>query len=147
MSNLAALKNISYVAAFIAGSEFLGFNPEALAALIFLMLLDLITGVIRAGIVNGGRSIKSSILRNGILAKVLLLVSLLAMGITTEGVGLDIGLFSQGVVSVLMLGELYSILGNVHSVKTGEKKVEFDAVGWLLGKVKDALNNVLKTHE
>lgn len=138
-----AIKNLSYVAAFIVGVEYLGFNPEALTILVVLMLIDIFMGICRVYIVEGGQAIKSSILKKGVLAKMLLLTGLFSVGLAAQGFGLGLQEFSQGVISVLLLGELYSILGNIHSCRTGEKKVEFDAVVWMLGKVKRLLDKLI----
>lgn len=140
---VVAIKNLSYVAAFIAGVEYLGFNPEALSILVVLMIIDIVMGICRVYIVEGGQAIRSSILKKGVLAKMLLLTGLFSVGLAAQGFGLGLQEFSQGVISVLLLGELYSILGNIHSCRTGEKKVEFDAVVWMLGKVKTLLDKLI----
>lgn len=142
--SISAIKNISYVAMFIAGAEYLGFNAEALSILGVLMLIDIFTGIIRAATVEGMRSIRSAVLKKGVIAKLLLLSGLLSVGIAAKGFGLELEHFAQGIVSVLILGELYSILGNIHSVRTGEPKHEFDAVVWMLNKVKLLLDKVIR---
>lgn len=138
-----AIKNLSYVAAFIVGVEYLGFNPESLSILVILMIVDIIMGISRVYLIEGGRAIRSSILKKGVLAKILLITGLFSIGLAGRGFGMELQQFAQGVVSVLILGELYSILGNIHSARTGEPKVEFDAVVWMLGKVKTLLDKLI----
>jgi hypothetical protein len=140
----AITKNLAYVAVFFATVEWLGYNPEAMGALLVLMLVDIITGTTRAVTLNGGQAFTSALLKKGIFAKALLISVLFSLGIASKGMGLGVEVFGQGIVSVLMLGELYSIIGNVHSIKTGETKVEFDAIKFLLDKVKKTLDRFLQ---
>ncbi len=144
LTGIAAFKNLSYVVAFIAASQWLGFNPLALSVLGFLMVMDVMTGVTRAYYVTGGQSIRSSIFKRGIIAKMLLISALISTALAGKGVGFEVHQLAQGFVSVLILGELYSILGNIHSIRSGTVKVEFDAVAWLLEKVKEMLTKILK---
>lgn len=144
VSVTAFLKNFSYIAAFFATVEWLGFNPVAMSALGTLMILDVFTGVMRSITVDGGPSFKSALLTRGIMAKCLLIIVLAGMGVAAKGMGLSLEMFGQGIVSVLILSELYSIVGNVHSIKSKEIKVEFDAVKYLLDRIKDVMDKVIK---
>jgi toxin secretion/phage lysis holin len=137
-------KNLSYVLAYIATVEWLGFNPLSLNIFVALMIIDVITGVVRACQVEGCHTLKSSIGIRGVLSKILLLTALFSIALTAKGMGYTVDNLVQGAVSVLTLGELYSILGNIHSARTGKPKQEFDAVTYLLSKVKDSLKQVLK---
>lgn len=131
----ATLKNASYIAAFVASVRYIGFNPEALAIYTLLMLVDVATGVVRTYVISGGQAITSDALKFGVLKKVLALIALFTIGIAAQGVGFDLHKFVHGIVVVFILGEAYSILGNIHSARTGSKKVEFDAVEYALGRV------------
>ena len=108
------------------------------------MILDVITGVSRAFCNDGGPSIKSAILRKGLLAKFLLFSGLFSMALTAKGLGYDSTVYAQGIINVIMIGELFSILGNIYSIKTGEPKMEFDALAWMLGRVKALLDKVTR---
>lgn len=144
---LALLKNGSYIAAIIYSIQYLGFSPESLVIFAALMIIDVITGSIRSMLNNGGRSFKSSILSAGILAKCMLLLVPFTVGLTGKGVGFDLSVFVQSVVSVLILAEAYSILGNIHSSITGKEKQEFDAVAFILSKLRTTLLKVLKDYD
>lgn len=137
-------KNSSYLLVFFASLEYLGFNPEALGILGTLMIIDIITAIVRVWLNEGGQNIRSSVLKRGITAKLLLITGLFAVAISSKSFGLDMQQFAQAVLSVLTLGELYSILGNIHSARTGETKVEFDAVAWMLSRVKEMLAKLIK---
>lgn len=138
-------KNFSYFVAFVVSMEWLGLDARAVTIFAVLMVIDTITGVLRAGIVDGGRTVRSALLKRGILAKLLVLTALFSVALTAKGIGFDIGAVTQSAVSVLMLGELYSILGNVHSIRTGKHKVEFDAVAFLLGRVRTLIQKMVKS--
>lgn len=138
------IKNSSYVLAFFWGFEYLGFEAESMTILIILMILDICTAIARVWLNEGGRQIKSSILKKGVAAKILLITGLFAVAISSKALGFEVQHFAQGVVSVLILGELYSVLGNIHSARTGAPKVEFDAVAYMLARVKEMISNVIK---
>lgn len=144
ISAYSFFKNLSYVATFIASAEWLGLNHEALLVFAALMLIDIATGVIRVAVVDGGKAVLSSALKRGITSKFLVLTAIFSVAITGKGVGFEMDGLIQAAVNVLILGELYSILGNIHSARTGSKKVEFDAVAFILGKVREMLEKVVK---
>lgn len=141
---ITAWKNMSYLMLFLASVQWLGFSVESLTILSTLMMLDIATGVCRAFLVEGGSAVRSAIFRKGILAKFFLFTGLLSVALVARGVGFESDHYAQGVINVLMLGETYSILGNIHSAKTGQPKVEFDAVVWMLSKIKTLLDKVIK---
>lgn len=146
LTPVAVLKNISYVAAFFATAAWLGFKPESLSIFIVLMILDVIFGTIRAGVVNGGGSIKSALLSRGVLAKLLLLGVPVTRALALKGVGYSPEMLAQGVVNVLILSEAYSILGNIHSALTLKPKNEFDAVAYILGFIKTLLDKATRSN-
>ncbi len=137
-------KNGSYIVAFWYSFEYLGFNIEALTILGLLMSFDILTAIVRVWLNEGGQQIKSSVLKKGVASKCLLLGGLISVALASKSVGFEFQHFAQAVVSVITLGELYSILGNIHSARTGQPKVEFDAVAWMLARVRDILTNITK---
>lgn len=135
----ALVKNGSYLLAFVASVQYFGFHPEALFIYTILMLLDLATGVIRIAKVESGKAVTSTKARDGLMKKALLLVALFTIGLTGKGVGFDTSILLQASVNVLILSEAYSILGNIHSTFTGRPKDEYDAVSFILGRLRDML--------
>lgn len=140
----AFAKNTSYVLAFIASIEWLGFDPQSLGIYAALMIIDVITGVLRAGMVDGCRSVTSANGKRGVLSKILALSGLFAVGLMGKGVGFDVAGIMQGVVTVFILAETYSILGNVYSARTGKPKLEFDAIAWLTLQIRELLLKFVK---
>ena len=142
--HLLSLKNVSYVAAFFASIEFIGFEPRMLGLLAFVMIADVITGIYRVYKNEGSRAIESHPLLKGIGAKLMLLLVLLVIGATAIIVGFDPVIYIQASVTVIALGELFSVVGNVHSARTGKPKVEFDALAVILRKLRDVLDKYVR---
>lgn len=140
---LTLVKNSSYGVAFILGSEFLGFEPQAGSILVTLMLIDTIVGTIRSASVNGLPSITSSVGTRGLLSKILTLVGLISLAFAFKGLGYNALAAIQGIVSVFILAEAYSIIGNIHSTITKKPKAEYDAMAFLVGVVKSLLEKAV----
>ena len=134
-----AFKNSSYVLAFIASSEYFGLAPESVGVLAALIVLDIATGIAKSGILYGWRSVCSSRLASGTLAKMLLLLVPMSLALAGRGVGIDLTMIAQSAITVLVLSQVYSIIGNIHAVQTRTDKNEFDAVAFIMHGVRDFL--------
>lgn len=139
------LKNTSYGVLFVASAQFLHFNVDGLIVLLGLMIIDVITGIVRSGILNGCPSIKSSIGTRGLLAKILTLTGIFSFALAGKSIGFDLNAEVSAIVNVFVLAEMYSILGNIYSALNKTPKNEADAVGWLLKLVRTALEKTLST--
>lgn len=144
LTHIAWIKNVSYIAAFFAFGEYLGFETEVMAIFVTLMIIDVFTGVIRAYVVEGGKALRSAIGTRGILAKVLLITAIFSVALAGKGVGVEAQALANGAMGVLILSEAYSILGNIHSIRTRKAKAEFDAVSWMLAQLRSLLEKTLK---
>ncbi len=143
----AVVKNAGYVILFMLSAEYLGLTPTSLVILSTLIVADVVTGILKSGTIFGWVSIKSSILQRGLIAKCLLMVAPLSLALAGKGVGISSSVLAQSVLNLLILSETYSIIGNIIAVRTGEDKVEFDAVAFVLSKVKEALKRVILDDE
>lgn len=142
LSTTAIIKNCSYLAAGAIGIfTYIGLDTRALFILGILMILDVVTGIIKSGTVRGWRSIKSMKLTSGVLAKLLTILVPIVVAIAGLGIGADLVFVASSALTILILAETYSILGNIHSVTVGEEKPEFDAVGAILGMFRDVIEN------
>jgi len=146
MTPLSIVMNAGYVATFFSSLAWLGFNPQSLAVFIILMVLDVIFGTIRAGVVDGWTHVKSALLSKGIMAKMLLLGVPVTCALGLKGVGYSPEILAQAVINVLILSETYSVLGNIHSAMYKVPKNEFDAVAWLLTMIKAMLDRALRNN-
>lgn len=116
--------------------------------LAILMLLDTITGIIKTKILAGGNAITSYKLMRGIMLKVLYLTLLFSIGIAIKALGLESTIIVATATSILICGEIYSIIQNVYSAQTGKTLSEYSAFVIFLEKLADFFrghgNNNLK---
>jgi len=140
ITTLTILKNMGYIPA-----VFLGLSTESYGILAALMIVDTITGVTRAGVVHGWRSVNSHNLSFGILSKMCLILVPLIVALTGRGSGLDLTLVAKGALSAIILSEAYSILGNVQSIRIRKDIQEFDAINFILVKLRKMLEKLLAT--
>lgn len=143
VSTVVALKNLSYILGFMAGLGYLGIDQTAVMAYAILLLVDLATGVLRAGIVEGRRAIKSYVAIRGFASKVLVFVVPFVLALTGKGVGFDLAPVASASITVFILSTSYSILGNIHSISTGKPKQEFDAIDYFIQRIRELLVRVI----
>lgn len=132
--------NILYVpmSMFIVWS---GVNAEAVAALTFLLLVDMFTGVWKT--VRIGAKPRSSRFANGILSKMVLLLIPISLAVAAKGVGVDIASLVSAVIGALILSELYSIIANIATIQTGKEQEEFDVLSLILRQIRKTINKIL----
>ena len=143
LTGTAVFKNAAYVLAVIATPAYLGLTADSIIVFSIFIVLDVIFGVMKSASLHVWRSIQSSIAQRGILAKMLLVFIPVTTALAGRGVGLDLGFFAQSVINVLILSELYSIIGNIYAIRTGREKSEFDAVAYVLSGMKNVLKSVI----
>jgi phage-related holin len=141
----AAVKNVGYVAAFFATTTYLGISPESILILTAVIVIDIITGVLKSATLHGWHSITSSKFSAGVLAKLLLILIPVTLALAGKGVGLDLALLTGGSISVLILSQVYSIIGNIHAMQTLDEKNEFDAVAFIMKQLRDILERSMTT--
>lgn len=137
---LATLRTSSYGLAFVLSAQYLGIDAEAGTILLLLMCLDVVTGVVRSAVVNGLPSIRSTVGTRGLLSKLLTLSGVLSVALAFKGIGYNAAPAIAGIVSVFILSEAYSIVGNVHSAVTRQPKAEYDALEFLIAMVRKVLD-------
>ncbi len=144
ISAWAAIKNSSYVAVFIISAQYLNLAPESIGMLTILIVTDIITGIVKSGVLHGWRTIRSSRLAAGTLSKMLLLLIPVTLAVAGKGVAIDMTALAQGSITVLILSQLYSVIGNIHAVQTKSEKNEFDAVSFILRSIRDLLERFME---
>jgi len=138
---LTFAKSCGYVTAGIFGAT--GISHETIAILALLMVIDVITGIARSGKLYGWGAVTSSKMTAGIIAKLLVMLVPLVIALAGRGSGIDLRWVVSSSLTILVLAEAYSILGNIHSASTGKKTPEFDAVGYILEKFREVVENFL----
>lgn len=134
-----AVKNVSYIAIFL-----MGLPLDAYAILVSFMCLDIALGVTRSVVLHGPRSITSRLLTMGVVEKAMVLIIPALIVWTGRGAGIDLLFIGKGALSILVLAEAYSILGNIQAIRTKKDIKEYDAVTFLLKKLRDILEKLLK---
>lgn len=140
LTTITIIKNLGYIPA-----VFLGLSTESYGILAMLMIADTITGIIRAGVIHGWRSVNSHNFSFGILSKMCLILTPMIVALAGRGSGLDLTLVATGALSMLVLSEAYSVLGNVQSIRNRKDVLEFDAMNFVLTKLREGLEKLLVT--
>lgn len=133
------LKNFSYI-----GASLLSLNIESYSILGIFMIVDTVTGVARSGTIHGWRSITSHVMTVGILAKCMVLLVPFLLSLAGHAIGVEVAFIAKSALNVLIISELYSILSNIQSIRLGREVQEFDAVNYLLTKLRDTLERYVK---
>lgn len=136
------LKNLAYT----FPALLLGLTPESYMILTAFMVFDLFLGILRAVVLGGGAAFKSYKLAAGIVSKFLVLIVPLILVWTGRGAGFDFTLLAQWGIGALIISQAYSMLGHINAIRVGEDKNEWDAVSWILGRLRSALEAILIDH-
>lgn len=110
---------------------YLGLNAESFFLFSMLLLIDYITGVAKASRLN--QRITSNRMKYGILSKLSLILIPLVLAIGAKAVGADFKTVLLVGVNILVISEVYSIIGNIYSIRTKEELPEYDVVA-MIGK-------------
>lgn len=132
--NTALLPFASLIAA-------LGLDVTKFFILSFLMVLDLVTGTTKAYVCK--EDVTSRRLSAGFLSKIMVLFVPLTVALMAKGVEIDMTGLVRFTVSILIISEAYSVVGNVYTIKTGEVVKEIDAVSAIVKRIRSAIEIVL----
>lgn len=91
-----------------------------------LLVFDYITGLGKA--YHLGHSITSNKMKYGIVSKLSLIIVPLIINVAAKGLGSDSTILLDFVIVILILAEVYSIIGNIYSMRSGEEMPEYDAI-------------------
>lgn len=133
----ALIKNALYIPAF-----FLGMSMHNFGILLVFIILDMITGIWRVYVMQGGEAIKSRHAINGLASKMLFVVIPLVVAYTGKGLGVDLTYLATGCLGLLIAATGYSIIGNIYTIRTGVMVVEFDAIKLILTAIKNLLDKL-----
>ena len=137
LTTWAVIKNVLYVPAF-----FLGMSMHSFSILFVFIMLDMMTGIWRVYVIQGGEAIKSRHAINGLVSKMLFIVIPLIIAYTGKGMGVDLTALATGCLGLLIASTGYSVIGNIYTIRTGSVVVEFDAVRFILVRIRDLLDKL-----
>ena len=112
--------------------NYIGLDNDIVFFYAILLLMDYGTGLLKAIALK--ESITSNKMKYGIISKMILLIIPLALAITATMLkvhGIQSILFIG--ISILSVSELYSIIGNVYSIRQGKEFPEIEPLA-ILGK-------------
>lgn len=127
---------------FSLGVNYIEASEKIILTLTFLMVIDWISGVIKAIRLNIKPSSKRS--NKGLIEKVMLLVIPISIGVTLKAINIPIGVTIQTVFSLLMIAELISVISNCYCIYTREDVKEYDAVTALIKWIKTTIMKAFK---
>lgn len=138
------IKNFLYIPAFLIA---IGIPEQAswsIVVLTILMIVDFVTGILTSYEIDGREAITSRKMTMGAIAKALILLVPFILIITAKGLGIDVLFFVQGSISMLIVAESYSVIGNIYAFKTRKRTKEIDAVSMVLKNIKDMILSILE---
>ncbi|MBE0498582.1 MAG: phage holin family protein [Campylobacterales bacterium] len=116
---------------------YLGLNAEGFLLFALLILIDYITGVAKAKVL--GHSITSNKMKYGIISKLSLLFIPLVLAIGAKAVSADFATILFVGINILVISEVYSIIGNIYSIRTKEELPEYDVIAILGRRIRKIL--------
>jgi phage-related holin len=137
-------KSVGYAVAILIGNFLTSINVtlDLVITLTVLMVLDWLTGMLKAHKV--GIPITSKRSNKGLMEKSILLFIPLVIAFVAKAIGIPLGITVKTIFSMLIVAELYSLLGNCYAIYTGQNQKEYDAVTAVLLYIKDSIRKVLK---
>lgn len=122
--------------------QYLGLNAENFLILFVLMAIDFFTGAVKS-FICACFTIKR--LWVGMISKILFLLIpvIFALGIKALG-NSEYNLFLGFVVDGLVLSEVFSILRNIYTIKTGKEIADFDFLSILIKIFRNKILNGLE---
>lgn len=125
--------------------ESTGLNAYVLTVLAVFMFMDMLLGWVKAGRVASLPNPTSKKAKKGILAKAVMFVIPVVVGLIWGALGdKDTAMRVVNVqLTGLMIAEGYSSIGNAYAIYTGEELSEFDAITYLFKKTAEKIRFVL----
>ena len=122
--------------------QFLEIDAKKLSILVVLMCIDMLTGTFKA--YRTKENITSRRWIAGFLSKLVVLLVPFTIALMAKGVDFDVKWFIGFSLSIMVIAEAYSILGNIYTFKTGEAVAEIDAVSAIIKVLRNFLENMIE---
>ena len=125
---------------------YLNLNQEIIWILAILVIIDFITGILRAYRV--WEKITSARMWSGAISKTLLIFIPFVLWLWFKAIGWDVSKILSAMVSILVVAETYSVIANITQAIKWEVIEEFDVITMvltkILAKLKQIIENILK---
>ena len=116
---------------------YLEISQEPFTLFALLLMIDYITGLAKAKTLQV--SITSNKMKYGLISKLSLLIIPLVLAIGAKAIGADYHYVLLSGMYILIFSEVYSIIGNIYSIRTKEELPEYDAVAMLGRQIRNIL--------
>lgn len=141
MEYIKAFKSISYFF-LVPLFAYTGISAELVGILSVLIVMDIITAIIREYAI--GNRIKSRMFWIGVSAKMLLIVVPFIVILVGKGSGIDLLSMGRITLSIFIVAEGYSILGNIIQIRRKDKTIdEQDAITMMIKAIEKKLKSIL----
>lgn len=140
LSPTAMSMNMFYIPAVV----FLNSNAEQLASLIMVMMIDFLTGLMKAQRLC--KKFTGYKFRMGIYMKFASFLLPFLFALTAKEIGYDITLFIPFCISTLILIEIYSIIGNIYTIRTGKELEDKDLLSFFLLSTRNAIDKHIENN-
>lgn len=136
------LKTVIYPIAVAFGStlDYIDIKHNVLTAAFIAIVLDTIFGIAKAKRLGIKPTSKEG--WRGMIGKLLGLLLLGGVAAILKLIGLDVSLFVNGLLFILIVYEIYSAVANFYTARTGVKVKEYDAISIVLKLLLDKLKTV-----
>lgn len=127
----------SFVVLFSGILAYLEISQEPFTLFALLLIIDYITGLAKAKTL--GHSITSNKMKYGLISKLSLIIVPLVVAMGAKALGADSHYVLTSGMYILILSEVYSIIGNVYSARTREEFPEYDALAMIGKQIRNLL--------
>ena len=117
----------TFVVLFSGVLAYLEISQEPFTLFALLLIIDYITGLTKA------KTITSNKMKYGLISKLSLIIVPLVVAMGAKALGADSHYILSSGMYILILSEVYSIIGNIYSTRTKEEFPEYDALA-MIGK-------------
>jgi len=122
---------------------YLNLSWESLTLLALLLTIDLVTGIAKVYVIDR-TELKSYRAIAGVIAKVSILLIPIVLSIVAKQANYDMKFFTDTIITMLMLAETFSIIGNIRSIHQRKRVEEIDAISFVLNRISDIIVQLLK---
>lgn len=127
----------TFVVLFSGILAYLEISQEPFTIFALLLVIDYITGLWKAKIL--GHSITSNKMKYGLVSKLSLIIIPIVIAMGAKALGADSHYVLTSGMYILILSEVYSIIGNVYSARTKEEFPEYDALAMIGKQIRNLL--------
>jgi toxin secretion/phage lysis holin len=116
---------------------YLGLDVETFTILGYLLFIDYVTGILKARTLS--HCISSNKMKYGVVSKFSLVLIPLVIALGAKALQANSDEFLYIGMNILILSEVYSIVGNIYTIRSKEELPEWDAVAALGHRIRTML--------